>query len=179
MKLNRREIVLGAATAAVLRVWATWMAFEPRWEELREAKRRAREYEMIVERSEQLLAGRDRWNERLAAQRDKLPAFPEGAEVTAELLRQLERLARAHGLTLLKAVPEEEEQGAELYSISIHYTWEGELEALVRFLYALQTEVGNMDVQRLNISPMSREEQLLKGGFTVEAAFTRDSEERA
>ena len=179
MKLNRREVVLGTVTAAVLLLWGSWMAFEPRWEDLREAKRRAREYEMIVQRSEKLLAGRERWNERLAAQRENLPGFPQEAEVTAELLRQLERMAREHGLTLLKAMPEEEERGAELYSIAIHYTWEGNLEALVRFLYALQIDVGNMDVRRLNISPMSREEQLLKGGFTVDAAFTRDSEDGA
>jgi Tfp pilus assembly protein PilO len=134
---------------------------------------------MIVERSEKLLAGRERWDERLGALREKLPRFAPDTEATAELLRQLEHMARKHGLTLLKAMPEEEEQGGELFSIAIHYTWEGELEALVRFLYSLQTDVRNMDIRRLNISPLSREEQLLKGGFTVDAAFTREKKDSA
>ncbi len=175
MKLTAREMSLGLATLAVLLVAGTWLWAESRLENLSELRRRRESQEEIVERSQRLLEREDDWRARLAAIHERLPRYGADERVSAALMQMMEGKASESDLSLLRATPERERKVGELYEISINYRWEGDLEALIQFLYRMQTESLNLDFRQLSISPSSDRGQglRLQGSFIVDIAYTR------
>lgn len=173
MKLSHREILLGWSTLVVVIIVLTWLWFEPRFQKSHDySDDRATAKEMI-QRARHLLDQEDEWNARLAALRGRLPRYAVDQEVAADLLRSVQRIAQEHGLNLLRATPGSERRVDELYEVSIDYTWEGELPALNRFLYATQIQQVNMDVRMLNITPEAGGRGRLRGNMTIDIAYTR------
>lgn len=179
MKLTAREMSLGLATLAVLVVAGTWLWAESRLENLEDSRRKRDSQRDIVERSQRLLEREDEWRSRLAAIHQRLPRYGEDERVSAALMQMMESNASESNLSLLRATPERERKLGELYEISINYRWEGDLEALIQFLYKMQTESLNLDFRQLSISPSSDRGQglRLQGGFIVDIAYTRGSSE--
>ncbi len=173
MKLNPRERIL--ATGALIAVLAavTYWVGEPRyaeWRETAQMEEALRQRKIIAER---LLDQRDELHQRMEDLREELPRHPMEADVTSQLLRSLQRTADEHNLQLLRREPEEERQIGELYELAITCTWEGTLDALVHFLYALQTQGAIVDVRHLTIAPVSGAPAQLRGSFTVDCAYSR------
>lgn len=175
MKLSAREMTLGCATMAVLVVAGTWMWAEPRLTAVEDSRKTERSCKQMIDRARKLLAHEDDWKARLGTLRDKLPQYGEEEQVTAEIMKMLEQQAANTGLSLLKATPEKEKKIGDLYEMSINYRWEGELTALIHFLYDLQSKGVNLDIKRLSAAPSSTGNQpgQLKGHFIVDAAYTR------
>lgn len=180
MKLNNRERILGAITVAVLVAAGTWMWAEPRLQQIEELQKEKRNYRQIVNRAQQLLSREQAWQSRLSKLRKQLPRYGPSEKVTAEIMKMLEERAGKAGLSLLKASPEDEKRVGTLYEITINYRWEGELTALVRFLYDLQSNNVNMDISQLSATPASswEKDQELKGNFSVDVAYTRSDPAR-
>ncbi len=173
MRLSHREILLGWLTLIIVLIVLTWLWFEPRFQKSRDySVDRATAKEMI-QRARHLLDQEEEWNTRLAVLRARLPRYPEDQEVTADLLRSVQRIAQEYGLNLLRASPGSERRVDELYEVSIDYTWEGVLPALNRFLYATQIQQVNMDVRMLNITPETGGRGGLRGQMTIDIAYTR------
>jgi Tfp pilus assembly protein PilO len=120
------------------------------------------------------LSQRDTWEARLADFRQSLPRHAADKEVTAELLKNLEQTAREHGLILLRREPDQEKSLGDLYEVAIHCTWEGQLDALVHFLYAIQVQGAILDIRQLTVTPTDNSPNQLKGSFTVDHAYSRE-----
>ena len=73
----------------------------------------------------------------------------------AELLMTLEKVAGQHGLVLTRRTADAEKEAGDLFETAITCDWEGELAALVHFLYAQQTENAVSDVRHLSVQPAS------------------------
>lgn len=173
MRLNPRERVLALGVLIVILAAATWWIGEPRYVEWRETARTEealRQRKLIAER---LLNQREELHERMDALRRDLPRYPREADVTSQLLRNLQRAADDHGLQLLRREPEEERRIGELYELAITCTWEGTLTALVHFLYTLQTQGAIVDIRHLTIAPVPGSPAQLRGSFTVDYAYSR------
>ncbi len=175
MKLSAREMILALATAGVLVVAGTWLWSEARFDSLKEVRQQRERQRQIVQRSQQLLSREDEWRERLASIHQQLPRYGVEERVSATLMQMMESKASSANLSLLRATPERERQAGELYEISINYRWEGDLESLVKYLYAMQTERVNLDFRQLSVSPSSDRGQglRLQGNFIVDIAYTR------
>lgn len=174
MKVSNRELVLGWFTLVVVLLAGTYWFVAPRVSAWKESTQRmediAREIQLTRHRIEQ----RPTWEGRLSELRGQLPSHDMSKEVTAELLKNLEQTAREHGLSLLRREPEaEENRGDGLYEVAIHCTWEGELSALVHFLYAIQMQGVILDIRQLTVTPTQGPGESLKGSFTVDCAYTR------
>ena len=53
-------------------------------------------------------------------------------------------------------------------------SWEGSLEALVKFMYELEnTDEGMFDIKELNMKPSSKK-GYLRGSFTLTCAYMRE-----
>jgi hypothetical protein len=177
MKLSAREMTLGCATMAVLITAGTWMWAESRLSDVASCREQKRGCKQMIIRAKKLLAHEDDWKARLGKLRAKLPQYDEDEQVTSEIMKMLEQQAAKAGLSLPKATPEKEKKIGDLYEMSINYRWEGDLSALVHFLYDLQSKGVNLDVRRLSAAPSSSRRQAarLKGNFTVDVAYTRAS----
>ena len=159
----------------VLLALTYWLG-SPKVEEWKNAVEVRQDLRMRMDALEGRLSRKDVWEKKLAEFREKLPRHPANKEVTAELLKSLEQTARQHSLTLLRREPEKEKSVDDLYEVAIHCTWQGDLGALVHFLYAIQTQGVILDIRQLTVNPAKGEAEMLTGSFTVDYAYTRETE---
>ncbi len=174
MKFSPREWILAWATAAVALGGVTYALAAARmgdWRELRRARTQLEQRQAAVGR---LLRQKDNIDQRLEALRGQLARFPSGQDVTADLLLSLERMAREQGLNLSRREPEKERSVGDLYEVAINCTWEADLEALVRFLYALQQQRVILNIRQLTVTPVPGRPGTLRGSFALDCAFSRD-----
>ena len=86
--------------------------------------------------------------------------------------------AGQHNLTLTRRNPGAERQAGDLYETAISCDWEGDLEALVNFLYAQQAQGAVSDVRQLSVQPVGGRDVPaghLKGNFTIDYAYRREA----
>jgi Tfp pilus assembly protein PilO len=175
MKLNTREIGLAWVTAITVILGGTYWFAQPKVQEWKDIDKAMQTLQLKKKESEHLLGGRDDVNRRLDEIRGQLPAHPVGKDVTAELLRMLERTAQQNGVSLLRREAERERSAGDIYEVAINCNWEGDLDAVVRFLYALQSQGAILDVRQLTMSPIPGGRVRLKGNCTVDFAYTRSA----
>ncbi|MCA1810156.1 MAG: hypothetical protein ABR497_00120 [Kiritimatiellia bacterium] len=175
MKFSSRELHLTWITGlAALLALTYWMA-QPRleaWLQLREYQQALRDQIMQAER---LVAQREEWNGRLRQLHTDITRHPPDRDLSADYLRKLEQLARASNLTLLQRRAQAEKQFGDLFELVIDCTWEGDLEALVRFIFSLETEETVMDMDELTVSLVSGAQGRLKGNFSIICIYARQA----
>lgn len=91
-----------------------------------------------------------------------------GEEAVAAFLKEIEQLARSSGMTVLDMKPQKESVGdkfSQQYQISIKA--EATMEAVVRFLHALQESTLLFGVEKMVLSPKSEEASTLSVNLTV------------
>lgn len=175
MKISTRELVLGWLTMVTVLLGITYWLGLPKADEWKNAIKAGDALELRKKEAQHLIGGREDINQRFDVLRQSLPKHPAGKDVTAELLITLERTAQQHGLVLLRREPEQERSVGDLYEVAINCTWEGELDALTHFLYALQVQGAILDIRQLSATPGPGGPGRLKGNFTVDCAYSRES----
>lgn len=175
MKISKREIILGiVALTAILAGFTYWLAGS------KIAGQRRLQAEKIrllhqIELHKRILAEKAGWYSRLEELQAQLPKYDEKTAVTAELPKTIKRMADERGLDLTRTQTEREKQVGALYELGISCTWEGKLDALVHFLYDLQSQGIRFDVQQLNAMPDAQRDRILKGSMLINCAYRRES----
>jgi len=174
VKLSSRELGLGIATGLLLLFGLTFLVIVPKIKVWRERidtqKTQARRIEVL----ERLVGDRALWDKRMADLRTRLSRYPSAMDVTADYLKILERVAKENNVTLVQRKPQKEKRQGDCYEMPIDCTWEGDLNGLVRFLYALDQESVTMDMEDLSISLVAGGKGRLKGNFTLMCIYTRE-----
>lgn len=173
MTMNRREQVLLLVVGATVLYGVTSLLIRPRidlWKELRNQQALAKA-ELAADK--ELVDEEERWRGELTELSSLLPLHPADRRMDVHWLSAMDSYAVAHGLRILRRRVNDEEQIGELYELPIEVSeWEGTLESLVRFLYALQSSDTMLDVRQLLVRPAKGE--LLRGRFLLYAAYSRE-----
>lgn len=173
MKLSRRELILAFSAGLVVVVGLSYLLGEPalaRWKTAAEQRVKLGDQRKVYQR---LIAQRAEWEGRYVEQRGGIPMHATNEQVSAVILKKVEQLASENGLTLARVQPDKEKTLGELSELAIDCAWEGTLEPLVRFLYAVQKQGAILDVRQLTVSPGQGAPDRLKGSFTLFFAFRR------
>ena len=173
MKLSSRETGLGITTGALLLFGLTFLVVAPKikvWQERIETQKAQAQR---IEVAKRLIRDRARWDKRLADLHVRLSRYPTAMDVTADYLKILERVAKDNHVNLGRRQPQKEKRHGNLYELAIDCSWEGDLEALVRFLFALEQETVTMDVERLTVSMKPGGKDQMRGNFTVMCIYSR------
>jgi len=173
MKISGRETLLGIITLSAVLFGLTYRLAGSRIEEQRRIGEEKERLLRQIELHKRILAEQTNWIGRLEELQAQLPAYDGKVSVTAELLKELKRIADKHGLDFVRTQPYREEQVGSLYELGVSCNWEGELEPLVRFLYSLQSQGIRFDVRQLSAQPDTRREGKLKGSMIIECAYRR------
>lgn len=174
MKLSSREVGLGITTGALLLFGLTFLVGAPKikvWQERIETRKAQAQR---IEVAKRLVGDRARWDERLANLHTRLTRYPVAMDVTADYLKILERVAKDNNITLVKRRPKKEKPQGDCYEMPIDCTWEGDLNSLVHFLYALDQENVTMDMENLSVKLVAGGKERLKGNFTLMCIYTRE-----
>lgn len=177
MKPSSREVILGGITGIVILIGLSYWFGKPKIEIWKEMIANQKVLKQRIELSERLINQRDQWDKRLDVLRIKLSRHPLDKDVTTDYLKILERVAKDNKLSLIKRRPQKEKHHGNLYELAIDCTWEGDLDALVRFLYALEQENVTMDTEKLTVTLVKGGKKRLKGTFSLMCVYTRSSDE--
>lgn len=173
MKISKRETLLGLfALTATLFGLTYWLAGS-RIEAQRQMKADKIRLLHQIEVHKRILSGKDSWYKRLEELQAQLPVYDAKTAITAELPKTIKRMADERGLDLTRTQTEREKQVGTLYELGISCTWEGTLDALVRFLYDLQSQGIRFDVLQLNAQPDAQRDRILKGSMTINCAYRK------
>ena len=174
MKISGREATLGWVTIVALVLGGTWWFGQPKLQEWKEFATTRATLERRARSAQKLLDEQSDVEQRLAALRQKLPVYPAGRNMAAELLRILDNTARDN-IDLLRRDTQAETSAGELFEVAITCTWAGDLEALVRFLYALQEQNVILTIRQLAVNPSPGQPGRLGGTFTLDCAYSRET----
>ena len=173
MKLSRREMALSWLTLLCLLSLLLALTVSRRWEEGRREAATRQELRQRVRDAKRLLGRRAEMEARLQQFLGRLPDRPAGQDVTADLLRDLERCAREQNVTLTRREADRERRVGDVFEVSITATWESDLESLVTFLHTLETQGVMRQIRQLTVS--AAKDSRLKGSVVVDHAYTRSS----
>jgi len=172
MTITPRESML-ALTAPILFGGSALVARGrlDRWREIKAEQARLRGE---IEADRALVAEREKWETEFAALSRMLPSFPADRKMDVHWLSVMDAAASRHGVSITRRRVGEEKQEGDVYELPIeveHEGWQGSLEALVRFLFELQSEGAMLDIRQLRVTP--RSDGQLSGRFTLYCAYRR------
>jgi Tfp pilus assembly protein PilO len=172
MKLPLRDLIMLGVTGVILLFGITYMVSVPKIKTLQSLRQDQIALDQRVAMTERLVAQTGQWESRLRDQRKSLPSYPATKDVTADMLIEIENMARQNGVTLLSRDVEKEVQHGTLFELSVNCKWEGSLKAIVAFLFEIQQKGAMLDVSQLTVAP--NEKRVLRGTFTINSSYTRE-----
>ena len=179
MTISGREMMLGFATFLIVLFGVTFTVGRNKWEDWQQITTTRDNQEEQILLSRNLIGQRETWEGRLEGAKRGLKIYPTGLNVIPQLLEALEAIAAQASLKVPNISPERENILGEISEVGIRCNWEGNLEACVRFLYALQADENSMyTIRTITITPTGKE-GLLKGLLTVDCAYTRGTADTA
>ncbi len=179
MKLAPRELILAAATGAVVLAGGAWYFGAPALDAIFAARAEIRKTADEQTLARRLIEQRPEWETRYNELRARIPQYGPADPVTAEMLRTVKRIADEHGISISRIQPDKEKVTGDLYEVAIDCGWEADLDPLVRFLYAVQSHPAILDVRQLSVAPGQGAAGRLKGSFLVFFAFSRSGAAKA
>ena len=156
--------------AVAVGVW--FFSAESAWK--RAAKAYGRECDRY-EQEEKLISEKRKWNELYDREKAAMPTFEAGKATDTVWLRKVEDLARTNLVLITSIDSGKEVEAGDVLELPIEVkSLEGSLEALVKFMHALEnTSEGMFDVKEISLKP-SQKKGYLKGSLSITCAYMRE-----
>ena len=110
-----------------------------------------------------------------AREKAAMPTFEAGKATDTVWLRKVEDLARTNLVLITSIDSGKEVEAGDVLELPIEVkSWEGSLEALVKFMHALEnTPEGMFDVKEISLKP-SQKKGYLRGSLSITCAYMRE-----
>ena len=156
--------------AVAVGVW--FFSAESAWK--RAAKAYSRECDRY-EQEEKLISEKRKWNELNDREKAAMPTFEAGKATDTVWLRKVEDLARTNLVLITSIDSGKEVEAGDVLELPIEVkSWEGSLEALVKFMHALENSTDGMfDVKEISLKP-SQKKGYLRGSLSITCAYMRE-----
>ena len=156
--------------AVAVGVWL--FSAESAWK--RAAKAYGRECDRY-EQEEKLIAEKRKWNDLYEREKAAMPTFEAGKATDTVWLRKVEDLARTNLVLITSIDSGKEVEAGDVLELPIEVkSWEGSLEALVKFMHALENSTDGMfDIKEISLKP-SQKKGYLKGSLSITCAYMRE-----
>lgn len=174
-KTLREKAILAILGVIALYAFAGILWFvsaESSWKKAAKAYDKAkRTYEAEVK----LIGEKRKWVDAYENEKATMPTFESGKATDTTWRRKLDEIAARHNIVIASAQTGAEVEAGDVLELPIEVrSWEGSLEALVRFLHELEnTNDGMFDITQLNFKPSSKR-GYLRGSFTLNCAYMRE-----
>ena len=175
MKMSPRETVLVLATGAVALFGGSALLGRSKIDEWKDLNRQQAAVRSQIEQDKKMLVERPRWQKEFQKLRGMLPQYPLDKKMDVHWLSVMDELAKKHGINITQRQVGEEKRVGDIYELPIECKdWDGQLDAMVHFLFDLQAEGAMLDVRQMMVKPKEpRTDDSLRGRVTLYCAYTR------
>lgn len=174
MSLKEKAIAAMLGVIALYAIAAaTWfLSAEAAW------KKASKNYDRAVSeyhKEAKLIAAADKWDAEYEAEKAAMPTFEIGKATDTTWMEKMDEMAVRHKLQIVQRQGGEEIEADDVQELPIEVkSWEGSLEALVKFLHELEnTDEGMFAITQINFKPSSKK-GYLRGSFTLNCAYMRE-----
>lgn len=175
MTISPRERMLAGATLAVVLIALLVFAYDGQVKAYRIARSGLRSKQATLAYRRMLISQAPAIEARFAELKDLMPVFPADKRVDTHWLGIMDAAATRNGLSIAKRQPGNEKIDGDVYELPIECReFEGSLEAIVRFLFDVQSEGVMLDVRSMTIRPSPQNPALLRGQFILYCAYMRE-----
>ena len=121
------------------------------------------------------IANKDKYVEDYEKAKEFMPVFEAEKSTEATWLKKMREIAAENLVVISQDEAKPEVVGDDVHELPIEVrSWEGSLEALVKFMHKLEnTDEGMFAITELNFRPSSKK-GYLRGSFTLNCAYMRD-----
>ena len=164
--------ILGVIALYAFAVILWFVSVESSWKKASKAYDKAKKTYLAEAK---LIGEKQKWTEDYEKERAAMRNFEAGKATDTTWRRKLDEIAARHNIVISSAQTGKEVEAGDVLELPIEVkTWEGCLEALVKFMHELEnTEDGMFDITQLNFKPSSKK-GYLRGSFTLNCAYMRD-----
>lgn len=174
MKVSDRELLLAAATGAILLLGGSFLFVRPKWEQMKAARDEQAQVRKELEQFRSVALDREKWQKEMESVKGMLARYPADQAMDVVWLSSMDSKARKHGVNITRRKAGEEKQVGDVYELPVECSeWEGSLSALTHFLFELQTEGAMFDIRQLKVTQVRGSAQL-RGGFTLFCAYIKE-----
>ena len=172
MKLSQREYSLIIITVTAALFGVTILLARPKVEEWKNLRLEQNKLMSEMEKFKELVGNKDTWLNKFEELSKMLPQHPADKKVDVYWLSIMDNLAATHGVSISKRNAGEEKKMGDVYELPIEAKeWEGTLDAIVHFLFDLQSKGAMLDIRQLVMRPKGG--GILRGRFILLCAYTR------
>ena len=174
-KTLREKAILAMLGMAVLYAFAVILWFvsaESSWKKAAKAYDKAKKtYQDEVK----LIKEKNKWTDAYENEKASMRSFEVGKSTDTTWRRKLDEIAAKHLIVISSAQTGKEVEAGDVLELPIEVkSWEGCLEALVKFMHDLEnSDDGMLDITQLNFKPSSKK-GYLRGSFTLNCAYMRE-----
>lgn len=174
MKISQREMILGVLTITALMGGLTYGIINGKIDAHKAKKTEIENLRQEIRLNERRIKMQDEWISELNELQKDLRVFDtKQKSVSPDLMKTVNTIAKKHAMNITRSQPRTEKPIDDLFELSINCTWEGKLEALVGFLAEIQQQGVRYDVRTLNVTPVGKNTNRLKGNMVLHCAYTR------
>jgi len=164
--------IIGVVVLYAIAVAGWFLSFEKSW------KKAAKNYEKAKEtyyREEKLIGEKRKWTDAYETEKAAMPTFEIGKTTDTTWLSKMDEMASKHRVQIGQRQGGKEIEEGDVLELPIEVkSWEGSLEALVKFMHELEnTSEGMFDMRALNFKPSSKR-GYLRGSFVLTCAYMRE-----
>jgi hypothetical protein len=174
VKISNRESALALATISVALFGLTALLSRSKIDAWKSVRQQQLQVVGSIETSKRLVDQQEKWTTRMSELQGLMPRFPQGKPMDVYWTAEMEKKAAKHGLTINRRQAGAELQEGVVYELPIECrNWSGSLDALIHFLFDLQSEGAMLDIRRLSIKP--RGKLIRTGSFSLYCAYMREA----
>lgn len=175
MNMSGREKAIASITLIVLLYGVLGLLARGRLDAWQAKRIVYREICSTLEQERKLLTQQALWRKNYEAVRSLMPVFPADKQVDTYWLGVMDNAASNNRLNILKRQVGAEQLVGDVYEMTLDCKeWEGSLEALVHFLYDLESKGVMLDMRSMYIKPNPADRTHLKGSFVIYCAYMRE-----
>lgn len=172
--LSRREkLVLYAAVGAVSFTLLDRLIVYPIYTRMRQVQTQIRDRENEIVRNMRILSKKERINADVERYVAYLRAAEDRSVDMTAVLKSIEELAQKSELSVVDMKPagikENEKEKTKKYVVNLN--GEGEMSQIVDFMYRVENSSDLLTIERVQISPKSRESSVAQCAFMISRMF--------
>lgn len=175
MKSLREKAVMAMLVVIVMYAGAVVLWFVSAESAWKKAAKRYDDAKRTYQKEVKLIGEKRKWTEAYDTEKAAMPTFAIGKTTDTTWLSKMDEIALKNKIQISQRQGGKEVAEGDVLELPIVVnSWEGSLEALVKFMHELEnTSEGMFDMRELNFSP-SAKKGYLRGNFTLTCAYMRE-----
>lgn len=169
MTLNKRERLLLVLTLVVLVGLGNWLLLSPLIRSWRELGHQVEAQRRILVGHQAKITQMPKWQAEYEALRSQLGQQVEQFDQTSQVLQKVEEVAAAAGVVITSRRPKDPLERGVYRELPVDCRVEADTASLVKFLYALRTSSGFINIVQLKIDPQPSNPNVLRCDLSIHA----------